>query len=60
VSLNGKQIGEKSLTGLDAGNGVEFKDTVSLANTVHEIRHHATDYSGNDFAIDDITLTQVS
>jgi hypothetical protein len=61
VKVNGVQIGEADLTGQNPGNLIEFAGSVAPAATAHvEIVNTATQYSGNDFAIDDISLTQVS
>jgi hypothetical protein len=60
VSLNNEQLGEIVLTGVDAGKVVTFKKTVDYSPTAKlEIRNLGTEYSGNDFAIDDIKLVQV-
>ena len=60
VLVNGVQVGVINLT--DEAAGVEFavETGVSNAGTARiEIRNNTSIYTGNDFAIDDISLTQV-
>ena len=60
VSLNGNPIGTADLTGLNPGNEVVLNGDVADTDEVKiEINNLATEYSGNDFAIDDISLVQV-
>jgi hypothetical protein len=59
VSINGQKIGGADLTNVVPGNQITIEKVVSYAGTAHiEIRNEAAFYSGNDFAIDNISLTQ--
>lgn len=60
VTINGKQIGEpKNLTGVNPANGVQLVGAVPAAPKLEvTIWNSENAYSGNDFAIDDISLVQ--
>jgi hypothetical protein len=58
VTINGQQIDEAQLTGT-AGQQIWFHGVVSPTDTAHIVIQNKTAvYSGNDFAIDNISLTQ--
>ncbi|GGN93866.1 hypothetical protein GCM10010112_82610 [Actinoplanes lobatus] len=57
VVINGKPVATQVKLDGNAGEVVEVKDIVEYAPTVKiEIRNGSTLHTGNDFAIDDITL----
>ena len=59
VKINGTSIGSQDLTGVNPGNVVQFVGSVPWAPTMEvTIWNNGTAYSGNDFAIDDISLIQ--
>lgn len=59
VTINGTSIGSQDLTGVNPGNVVQFVGSVPWAPTMEvTIWNNGTAYSGNDFAIDDISLIQ--
>jgi len=59
VKINGASIGSQDLTGVDPTNVVNFVGSVPWAPSLEvTLWNNGTAYSGNDFAIDDITLTQ--
>lgn len=59
VTVNGTSIGSADLTGVNPGNLVQFVGAVNWAPTMEVVVwNNGTAYSGNDFAIDDISLIQ--
>jgi hypothetical protein len=59
VKINGTSIGSQDLTGVNAGQVVQFVGAVPAAASMEvTIWNNGTAYSGNDFAIDDISLIQ--
>jgi len=59
VKINGQSIGSQDLTGVDAGQVVQFVGAVPAAPTMEvTVYNNGTAYMGNDFAIDNISLIQ--
>ncbi len=60
VKVNGVEVGNADLTGIDPGHLVSFRGSIADAPSAQvEIVNTATQYRGNDVAID-ISLVQVS
>jgi len=59
VKINGTSLGSQDLTGVNAGQIVQFVGAVPAAATMEvTLWNNGTAYSGNDSAIDDISLVQ--
>ena len=59
VKINGTSIGSQNLTGVNPDQVVQFVGAVPAAPTMEvTVWNNGTAYTGNDFAIDDISLIQ--